>query len=122
MHGDAPTTLSYQQHFDHDRWGNQYHKASANNPAGQQTPIALNSIEDADIDKTSNRFNSNTGTQYDYAGNVLNDPKFRQFSYAYDANNRLIKARANGGGVDGRSVYDALGQRVVSNREIVEAT
>ena len=117
--GDAPSTQSYKQHFDYDRWGNQYHKAASNATAGQQTPLPYTPIEDADINKSKNRLleTGTTSTVYDEAGNVTSDNKFRNFDYAYDANNRMVKAHYNKTTPtppDAISTYDAAGKRVAT--------
>ena len=82
--------LSYKQVFDHDRFGNMYRKAASNNPTGQASPLPFSPIEDADISKATNRFAS--GTVYDEAGNVVQDARFRDSNFWYDANGRMIKA------------------------------
>ncbi|MER3478876.1 MAG: hypothetical protein C4287_23435, partial [Leptolyngbya sp. ERB_1_2] len=44
-------------------------------------------------------------------GQVIEDNKFRQMSFGYDANGRMVRAaRANSS--EARSVYDGLGNRV----------
>jgi len=116
MRGDT-NTLSYKQKFDYDRFGNQYHKAANNSTAGQQTPLPYKPIEDAEINKTTNRFASTTRTLYDEAGNVTRDTKFRSFDYSYDANNRMVKAHLNNvapSPADSISTYDASGKRVAT--------
>src|SRR5690606_15076122 len=79
--GDSPRTLSYAQKFDYDRFGNLYRK-QANEPTGQQTPIPFAPIEDADIDKTTNRLT--TETVYDDAANVIQDTRSRFQNFFYD--------------------------------------
>jgi len=115
--GDSPSTQSYKQKFDYDRFGNQYHKAASNPTAGQQTPLPYTLIEDADINKATNRLATTSGTLYDEAGNVTRDTKFRSFDYEYDANNRMVKAHLNNvtpTPADSISTYDALGKRVAT--------
>ena len=108
---DTSTGLTYKQHFDYDRFGNQYHLAQNNPTAGQPPSVALAPIEAADIDKNTNRFTANTGTTYDEAGNVITDNKFRAMSFAYDANGRVVKAtKANT--PEAISVYDAAGRKI----------
>lgn len=103
--------LSYKQRFDYDRFGNLYRKAASNPTTGQQNPLPFVPIEAGDIDKSKNQLA--TGTVYDDAGQVITDNKFRQMSFAYDANGRQIKAsKANT--PDAYSVYDALGNRVAT--------
>lgn len=103
--GDT-NTLSYKQKFDFDRFGNMYRKAAGNPATGQATPLPYTPIEDSDISKSTNQFT--TDTTYDDAGNVVADGKFREMSFAYDANGRMIKATAQNT-PDALSVYDASG-------------
>jgi RHS repeat-associated protein len=50
--------------------------------------------------------------EYDFAGNVTSDAKFRGLRYAYDANGRMTRASLPDGTQVAAAVYDALGQRV----------
>lgn len=109
--GDS-AQLSYKQRFDYDRFGNLYRKAQNNPVAGQQTPIGFTPIEEADISKTTNQFTANT--QYDDAGNVIQDTKFRNLKYFYDANGRMYKTSNIDNTNQADSVYDASGQRVAT--------
>jgi RHS repeat-associated protein len=95
--------------FDYDKFGNLYRKNASNPTAGQENPIGFVSIEDADINKATNRFT--TQTTYDDAGNVITDNKFRTSNFAYDANGRMIKA-TKASLPDATSIYDASGMRV----------
>lgn len=114
-HRGDTNALSYKQVFDFDRFGNLFRKTGSNPTSGQETPIAFMPIEESDIDKNTNRFSSATGTQYDEAGNVTRDTKFRSRDYKYDANGRMIWSKlANGMGVDATSIYDGFGQRVAT--------
>ncbi len=107
--------LTYKQVFDFDRFGNLYRKGANNPTTGQANPLAYVAIEEAigpgtgDIDKSKNQFR--TGTNYDDAGNVTTDNKFRQMDFAYDANGRQIKATSSYA-PDAWTVYDAAGNRV----------
>lgn len=107
--GDGANALTYEQNFDFDRFGNMYRKAANNNPTGQENPLPYTPIEDSDISKATNRFT--TGTTYDDAGNVVVDNKFREMSFGYDANGRMVKA-IKATVPDALSVYDASGLRV----------
>lgn len=110
--GDT-NALSYKQKFDYDKFGNLFRKASSNPTTGQENPIFYEPIEGADIDKTKNQFTSATGTIYNEAGQVVTDNKFRDMSFSYDANGRMIKtSKANV--PDDHTVYDALGNRVAT--------
>lgn len=101
--------LSYKQVFDFDRFGNLYRKTANNPTIGQEDPLPYTAVEATDIDKTTNRFTTNT--TYNEAGQVVNDAKFRSKGFAYDANSRMVKATENGI-PDAWTVYDALGNRV----------
>jgi RHS repeat-associated protein len=104
-------SLTYKEHFEFDRFGNLYRKAINNGRSGQSNPLAYTPIEDNQIEKSTNRFTSATGTTYNEAGMVVGDNKFRSMNFAYDANGRQVKAtKANS--ADAWSVYDALGNRV----------
>jgi hypothetical protein len=97
--------LTWQVHYDYDRFGNrQQHQLNIN--------VAYTPVQLADFDTDRNRFieTGPTPTTYDPAGNILSDAKFRFLSYGYDANNR--RTSASGTGVSQTAVYDALGQRV----------
>lgn len=114
-HRGDTNALSYKQKFDFDRFGNLFRKASSNPTTGQETPLAFTPIEETDIDKNKNRFSTATGTQYDDAGNVTRDTKFRSRDFKYDANGRMIWTKlANGTGLDATSIYDAFGNRVAT--------
>ncbi|MBP9664738.1 MAG: hypothetical protein KBD94_08955 [Pyrinomonadaceae bacterium] len=70
-------------------------------------------IEDSHISKATNRLTS--ATNYDEAGNVVSDDKFRDVSLAYDANGRMVSSSSNMAMVDPSSaVYDAAGNRVAT--------
>ncbi len=103
--------LTYKQVFDFDRFGNLYRKTANNPTTGQQNPPPYTPIEETDISKATNRFT--TDTTYDEAGQVVNDAKFRNMGFAYDANGRMVKATKTGV-PDAWTVYDALGNRVAT--------
>ena len=105
--------LTYRQIFDYDRFGNLYFKAAKNPMTGQQNPLAMNWIEDSQIDKSKNQFLSSTGVTYDDAGRITSDSKWRSAGFSYDANGRVVKTtKANT--PDAHTVYDALGNRVAT--------
>ena len=80
---------------------------------GQQNPLAMNWIEDSQIDKSKNQFLSSTGVTYDDAGRITSDSKWRSAGFSYDANGRVVKTtKANT--PDAHTVYDALGNRVAT--------
>ena len=108
--GDT-NALSYKQKFDFDRFGNLYRKNASNPTTGQENPLPFTPIEEGDINKSNNRLTTNT--IYDDAGNVIQDNKFRDLNYSYDANGRMVKAIKTNV-PDALSVYDALGNRVAT--------
>jgi RHS repeat-associated protein len=97
--------LTWQAHYDYDRYGNRYQYQ-------QNVNLGFTTVLTSDVDTNRNRFISTgtTPTTYDAAGNMLTDTKFRALSYVYDANNR--QTSASGTGVSQTAVYDAIGQRV----------
>ncbi|MBP9664737.1 MAG: RHS repeat protein [Pyrinomonadaceae bacterium] len=110
--GDT-NALSYKQTFDFDRFGNMYRKAASNPTSGQENPLPYTAIEASHISKSTNRLTS--ATNYDEAGNVVSDDKFRESSFSYDANGRMVSSSSNMAMVDPSSaVYDAAGQRVAT--------
>ena len=105
--------MTYKQKFDFDRFGNLYRKTASNPTSGQETPLLYTPIEDADIDRTTNRFTTATGTTYNEAGQVVTDNKFRTMSFGYDANGRMVKATKTSV-PDALTIYDASGNRVAT--------
>jgi RHS repeat-associated protein len=95
--------------FDYDRWGNRYRKVASNSQSLPFTPI-----EDADINKATNRFTSTTNIVYDEAGNITTDSKFRSLQLKYDANGRAVSSQPTGGGSEAKAVYDGSGNRVAT--------
>jgi RHS repeat-associated protein len=103
-------SLTYKSQFDYDRWGNRYRKV-ANNP----NSLPFIAIEDVDVDKVTNRFSSSTNTTYDEVGNATVDNKFRNLSFRYDANGRMVWSQnSSGQGSENKTVYNAMGNRVAS--------
>lgn len=95
--------LTYQAHYDYDRYGNRYQYQ-------QNVNVPYISVPTTAIDQSRNRFNSQT--TYDAEGNITLDQKFRGMQYQYDANGRM-KWSANADGTNPQSsVYDGVGQRV----------
>lgn len=111
------STLSYKQVFDFDRFGNLYRKAANNSTSGQEHPLPYTPIEEAttsntgDIDKETNRFR--TDTTYNEAGMVIEDEKFRDMEFGYDADGRMVKASRTSF-PDAWTVYDGLGTRLAT--------
>jgi RHS repeat-associated protein len=102
--------LAWQAAYSYDRWGNRYE-------AQNQTPhLPYVPVEAPDVDRQTNRFAAPTqttpGVEYDKAGNVIRDTKFRSRQYAYDANGRQVWSALLDGTGAATAAYDALGQRV----------
>ncbi|HEX8846462.1 MAG TPA: RHS repeat-associated core domain-containing protein [Pyrinomonadaceae bacterium] len=106
--GDDLNNRSYLLAYEYDKYGNRYQQAS------QQItpPTTVVPVTSTDISSQANRFTNNV--EYDDAGNVRVDQKFRGMQYEYDANGRMKRALNVGGGGEILSVYDGLGQRVQS--------
>lgn len=108
--GDNATVQVYQQTFSYDRFNNRFMKQSEN----QNPVLPYSAVEEAEIDKNTNRFKPTTNTIYDSAGNTVLDGKFRDMTYSYDANGRMIKAVSNSDSSISEFVHDALGRRVAA--------
>jgi RHS repeat-associated protein len=100
---------SYLINYDYDAFGNRYQKLSNN----QANPLGYVRVEDGDISKTTNRFTF-PEIDYDDAGNIKVDNKFKARQYLYDANNRLRWAALPDETGAATSVYDGAGQRVAT--------
>lgn len=95
--------VSWRAQYGYDRFGNRYQDATMT----LNTGLSYVAVQNADVNRTTNRFASII--TYDGGGNVLTDNKFKaNFSYAYDANNRVVST--NNGAMT--AVYDGAGQRV----------
>jgi RHS repeat-associated protein len=97
---------SWSADYDYDRWGNRYQSG------GQNQNLAYVPLGAADINPQNNQFLTNTS--YDEAGNVTEDEKFRAQQYRYDGNGRQVWTGQLHTSIEGRAVYDGLGQRVQS--------
>jgi RHS repeat-associated protein len=84
------------------------HRKATNNTAA----LPYDPIEDSDISKQTNRFTADT--EYDDAGNVTQDNRFRGLSYSYDANGRMFRASDAARSLQSDAVYDGSGLRVVT--------
>src|SRR5256885_7228275 len=98
---------TYQVHYDYDRWGNRFQYQ-------QNTNLSYTTVQPSEITASTNRFISSgqTPIQYDAAGNITTDQKFRGMNYSYDANNRQTLAEKTDHTQSQTSVYDGAGQRV----------
>jgi len=97
----------WQAHYDHDRFGNRFQYQSNSN-------VEYTQVEPTEIQPTRNRFleGGATPTEYDPAGNILSDTKFRGMNYQYNANGRMTFAERTDHTGQQTSVYDCAGQRV----------
>ncbi|HEY9402809.1 MAG TPA: BPSL0067 family protein [Pyrinomonadaceae bacterium] len=102
---------AWQSTYGYDRFGNRYQ-----HPAENQNSLFYTPVEEADVDRATNRIVTPTpttpGMEYDHAGRVTRDTKFRQKRYAYDANGRMTWAANLDDSGATTAVYDGLGQRV----------
>ncbi len=87
--------------YDYDRFGNRWHQ---NGPNSMMLTFSGN----------NNRIDAASGYSYDAAGDVTGyqPPIGNTFSYAYDAESRLISVTNQSTGTTTCYVYDANGQRV----------
>ncbi len=95
----------------YDRFGNR-----RQHPAANQNALFYTPVEAAEVDRTTDRIVVLTatmpGVEYDHAGRVTRDTKFRQRRYAYDANGRMTwTANLDETGAT-TATYDGPGQRV----------
>jgi RHS repeat-associated protein len=104
--GTSTTTVTYRADYAHDRYGNR------SQDGGQNYGLAYTQVRATDISATTNRYVSGTGIQYDAAGQITVDPKFRGRRYDYDANGRQRWTAQTDGTDVATAVYDGLGQRV----------
>lgn len=103
--------LTWRNTYGYDRFGNRYQHQSENPQALGYTPV-----EASDVDRTTNRLAAPTtkapGVEYDYAGQVTRDAKFRLKQFQYDANGRMTRAANLDKSGATTAVYDGMGQRV----------
>jgi len=106
---------SYLTSYTYDIYGNRF-QPQAQNP--NNNPFSQVWIEEDQIAATTNRFTS--GITYDDAGNVIEDTRFRNLAFDYDANNRQRASSNLDGSNRVTSVYSASGQRLATmvNNEI----
>jgi RHS repeat-associated protein len=105
--GDS-LALTLKAHYTHDRYGNRFQTGA------QNIGIDYLALSSADVNAANNRILSNGGytMEYDGAGNLTRDGRFRSMQYSYDANARQKYASRLDGTHGVTSTYDALGQRV----------
>lgn len=101
--------LTLKAHYTHDRYGNRFQTGA------QNIGIDYLALSSSDVNAATNRILSSAGytMEYDGAGNLTRDGRFRQMQYAYDANARQKYAARLDGTHGVVSAYDALGQRVL---------
>jgi RHS repeat-associated protein len=97
----SATATSFGRTFSYDAWGNLTNVAATG--AGESGSYSLSYATNGSGAPLNNRI-SNTGHQYDTAGNMIQDPAL---SYTYDAANRLKTA-----GVSSSYGYDGDGWKV----------
>lgn len=110
--------LTWQTQYTFDPYGNRFQSGSGNSGVGY-TPVLM-----SDIVEGRNRFIS-TGAQpinYDAAGNIIQDLKFRGMNYSYDANGRQIFVERDDHTNQQTAVYDCAGQRVQTTASGVTRT
>lgn len=93
---------TYSQSYTYDRYGNRAQSANST--------LGLPAVSINDYSTSTNRFGS--GVNYDNAGNITQDTKFRGLSYSYDANGRMTVADSVNNDGYQTSIYDCAGKRV----------
>jgi RHS repeat-associated protein len=98
---------TWQVHYDYDRFGNRMQYQGNSN-------VSYTPVQAADYNSDRNRFIETGATpmEYDAAGNITKDEKFRDRNYSYDANGRMLAAEHTDHSNHQDSVYDCGGQRV----------
>jgi RHS repeat-associated protein len=98
----------WQTAYTYDRWGNRFQSGSDNSGAVYEPVVG------SDINPANNRFIS-TGQKpinYDDAGQIISDSRFRSMQYQYEADGRMRwAARLDGTGAI-TATFDGSGQRV----------
>ena len=109
-------SLTYNDNYTYDVYGNRYQKASQNPVGLQEDPQPYIPVEANDISTSNNRFINigATPVTYDMAGNMIEDRKFLSMQYRYDANGRQRWAKKVNENSVFTSIYDATGQRVAT--------
>jgi RHS repeat-associated protein len=103
-------SLVWRADYGYDRYGNRLQSAQTGN---QNYGINYLPVEATDVSATTNRFQFATNNmQYDAAGNVTSDPKFRLLNYEYDGDGKVKRTTNLDGTGETTAVYDGVGQRV----------
>lgn len=103
-------SLVWRTDYGYDRYGNRLQSAQAGN---QNFGLNYLAVEAADVSATTNRFQfAANNLQYDAAGRVTSDPRFRLLNYEYDGEGRMKRTTNLDGSGETTAVYDGLGQRV----------
>lgn len=111
-HRGSDGALVWRTDYGYDRYGNRLQSAQAGN---QNYGLNYLAVEQGDVDPVTNRLRFATNNlEYDAAGNVKTDPRFRLLRYEYDANGRMRRTTNVDGGAESTAVYDGLGQMVAS--------
>ena len=116
-------SMSWQQTFEFDRYGNRNFVEANTNFAGfeklceSDTALCeeLRKVLNPDVNQSDNRLSSSDGYVFDASGNTTRDPLLRKFTY--DAENKQVKVESvdSGGtvtGTIGEYVYDGDGKRI----------
>jgi YD repeat-containing protein len=90
-YGQGMSQQSWRNRYSYDRWGNRYQEE-----AEQAQPLPYTAVEVGDVDRSTNRLAAPTqtsvGVEYDYAGQIIRDTKFRALNYDYDAKGRQVSS------------------------------
>lgn len=102
----ANSSQTWKQTFTYDRYGNR------NFDAGNTTTLGscATAICNPTIDVNTNRFTGGQGYTYDLAGNIIQDPDGRQFTFNGDNKQTEVKDASNN--VIGTYHYDGDGKRI----------
>ncbi|HEV2863860.1 MAG TPA: RHS repeat-associated core domain-containing protein [Pyrinomonadaceae bacterium] len=104
--------LNWRLDYSYDRYGNRLQSAQ---PGHQNFNIGYFAVEPGEVNPATNRLQfAANNFEYDGAGNVRTDPRFRGLRYDYDGGGRMTRTTNLDGGAETTSVYDGLGQRVIN--------
>ena len=122
-HHGGSQSMSWQQTFEFDRYGNRNFDEANTTFAGFDKLCGsgnalceeLRKVLNPDVNQSDNRLSSSDGYVFDDSGNTTRDPQLRKFTY--DAENKQVKVESvdSGGtvtGMIGEYVYDGDGKRI----------
>lgn len=101
--GDQQT---WRQDFAYDRYGNR----TGFSQISGQTQLALNNLNNPEIDASTNRIKAGQGYAYDLNGNLTQDAAGRKFDF--DGDNKQSAVKDTNGNVIATYGYDGNGRRV----------